>query len=70
MNEMRADANTYQKVAEHCSSFKAKSCNNCGCTNTTSEGAGITCTNCEHFATDGSYCKLDLYDEILNRHNF
>lgn len=67
---MRADTQTYQKVAEHCSSFKAKHCTSCGCTNTTSEGAGITCVNCSHFDDHGAYCKLDLYDDIMRDHKF
>lgn len=67
---MRSDSQTYQKVAEHCNSFSAKSCTSCGCKNTTSDGAGISCVNCDHFADNGSYCKLDLYDEIVKNHQF
>lgn len=70
---MRSDNKTYQKVAEHCSQFSPvtesreefmNSCcdrENCGCE--------VSCVNCHHF-DQGEYCNLDLYDQIVKKHNF
>lgn len=70
---MRADNKTYQKVAEHCSQFSPVTQNhqefmnsncdreNCGCQ--------VSCVNCHHFDND-AYCNLDLYDAIVQKHNF
>jgi len=63
---MRASFETYCKVAKACSAYEpaseTKISNSCGDTN------DISCTNCKHF-DDNKYCVLDLYDEIVEKHN-
>lgn len=64
---MRANPKLYEKVAEHCSHFSAKSEND-SFTSSTSE-CKCSCTNCNHF-TKSSYCNIDLFDQIVDGHNF
>lgn len=67
---MRSDSNTYQKVAEHCSSFDPKKDSDTfKSLYSDSENSEISCTNCKHFDKD-AFCKLDLYDQIVVNHKF
>lgn len=64
---MRSSNETYEKVAEYCSSYAP----NGKCKNRTSNNAsehGRSCTNCRHFNKTGEYCELDLYDQIVKDH--
>lgn len=64
---MRSDSKTYEKVAEHCSSFDPKKDSDTF-KSLYSDDVEISCTNCKHFSKD-AYCKLDLYDQIVeNEH--
>lgn len=70
---MRSDNKTYQKVAEHCSQFSPitkshEAYQNSGCDRENC-GCEVSCVNCQHFDKD-SYCNLDLYDKIVEKHNF
>ncbi|MCH5272445.1 MAG: hypothetical protein J1E35_02115 [Lachnospiraceae bacterium] len=64
---MRASFDTYRKVAKACSAYepmsKERISNSCCDTN------DISCTNCRHFDEE-KYCRLDLYDQIVENHNF
>lgn len=63
---MRADTQTYCNVAKNCSAYAAKDC----CTNSNKSGdTEISCTTCKHFASD-KHCTLDLFDPIVENHNF
>lgn len=64
---MRASFETYRKVAKACSAYEPTSETKIsnGCCDT----SDISCTNCKHFDED-KYCVLDLYDEIVEKHNF
>lgn len=62
---MKASKETYQNVAERCSSYERIGCSNCFCNaNETSENGAASCLNCKHFAAD-EHCVLDLYDPIV-----
>lgn len=57
---------TYKKVAEHCSSYKAKK--GCCCSNKSGD-SDISCTTCQHFNAT-HHCELDLLDPIVENHKF
>lgn len=61
---MRASQDTYEIVAKECSAYEpaGKDVVTNGC-----PSCDISCTNCTHFDSE-QFCKLDLYDEILQRH--
>lgn len=65
---MRADSETYRKVAKACSAYepvnKESTTNSCCC-----DAKEISCTNCTHFDEE-KYCVLDLYDKIVQNHHF
>ena len=63
---MRADEQTHRNVAKHCSSYTAKDC--CSSSNKAGD-ADVSCTTCKHFASD-KHCTLDLFDPIVENHNF
>ena len=63
---MRADKETYSKVAKHCSKFNCAT--KCGCTNSTLNHDEISCTKCTHFDKK-HFCRLNLFDEIRDNHN-
>jgi len=60
---MRASYDTYEDVAYHCNEFSAPKRAN-RTTNSTTNTSMISCINCSHFDED-EYCKLDLYDDIV-----
>lgn len=63
---MRASKEDYEKVAQHCSEYhREKSCN---CKNGVDNNE-VSCMNCVHFDED-KYCKLNLYDKIMESHSF
>lgn len=69
---MRSDNKTYQKVAENCSQFSPitesrEEFTNSGCDRENC-GCQVSCVNCRHF-DEGAYCNLDLYDQIVQKHN-
>ena len=61
---MGSSEETYCRVADRCSEYKAVKndyasnayCEECGCER--------SCQTCTHFAAD-EHCRLDLYDEIV-----
>lgn len=62
---MRANKETYEEVAEHCSSFSPVSCSHCAGTFSNSyDEEEVSCTKCKHFDEE-KYCKLDLFDQIV-----
>lgn len=63
---MRADEQTYRNVAKNCSAYAAKDC--CTCSNRSGD-VDVSCTTCKHFAED-KHCTLDLFDPIVENHNF
>lgn len=63
---MRADEQTYRNVAKHCSSYTTKDC--CSSSNKAGD-TDVSCTTCKHFASD-KHCTLDLFDPIVENHNF
>jgi hypothetical protein len=63
---MRANFETYRKVAEACSAYEPMSEGRM--TNSCYDTDNISCTNCKHF-DENKYCVLDLYDEIVKNHN-
>jgi hypothetical protein len=63
---MRANFETYRKVAEACSAYEPMSEGRM--TNSCCDTDNISCTNCKHF-DENKYCVLDLYDEIVKNHN-
>ena len=63
---MRANFETYRKVAEACSAYEPMSEGRM--TNSCCDTDNISCTNCKHF-DESKYCVLDLYDEIVKNHN-
>lgn len=63
---MRADEQTYRNVAKNCSAYAVK--DYCKCSNSTGESE-VSCTTCKHFAAD-KHCTLDLFDPIVQSHNF
>lgn len=63
---MRADEQTYRNVAKHCSSYAAK---DCCCSSNKAGDTDVSCTTCKHFASD-KHCTLDLFDPIVENHNF
>lgn len=65
---MRADYETYEKVAEHCSEFAPESDKD-SFHASSQDKEKVSCTNCKHFDED-KFCKLDLYDKIISNHNF
>lgn len=66
---MRASIETYKNVAEHCSEFDPK--DKCDSYTNVDGKCDTTCSclNCNHFI-DSSYCNINLYDEIVNSHDF
>lgn len=65
---MKATSETYEKVAENCSSFEPIAKND-SYSNKAGEDCHISCKTCTHFDTQ-NHCDLDLYDEIVNQHKF
>ena len=63
---MRADEQTYRNVAKNCSAYAVKDC--CTCSNRSCD-VDVSCTTCKHFAED-KHCTLDLFDPIVESHNF
>lgn len=62
---MRSSEETYCKVADRCSEYKAV--NKDTVTNSASNkatGCDRSCQTCTHFASD-EHCRLDLYDQIV-----
>lgn len=64
---MRASFETYRKVAKECSAYEPMS--ETRITNSCCDTSNISCTNCKHFDEE-KYCVLDLYDQIVQNHNF
>lgn len=64
---MRSDSKTYEAVAQNCSAFSPVGTEK-GFSNSVSNAGQVSCVNCKHF-TDGKYCELDLYDEIVENKN-
>ena len=62
---MRANVETYEKVAKRCSSYNPT---RQGAKNVIDAKEEISCTNCAHFDKD-KYCQLDLYDKIVTAYN-
>lgn len=64
---MRANFETYRQVAKACSAYEPisenRTTNKCNC-----DTSDISCTNCKYF-DDEKYCRLDLYDQIVQNHN-
>lgn len=65
---MRADEQTYRNVAKNCSAYTEKDCCNCHSTNKSGD-ADVSCVTCKHFTSD-KHCCLDLFDPIVENHNF
>lgn len=63
---MHVDEQTYRKVAKHCSSYSMKGKN---AAKNNSGDTSVSCTTCKHFASD-HHCTLDLFDPIVENHNF
>lgn len=64
---MKASKESYEKVARHCSEFHKNQSS--GCKNSTCNSEEVSCLNCTHFDKD-NYCNLNLFDQIMNKHNF
>ncbi len=63
---MRASEETYEKVARACSEFDPEDTTfsfkkGCEC-----QDCETSCCTCTHFSED-EYCKLDLFDKIVDR---
>lgn len=63
---MRADEQTYSNVAKNCSAYAIK--DSCSCSNKSGD-TDVSCTTCRHFASN-KHCMLDLFDPIVENHNF
>lgn len=61
---MRADSQTYEKVAKHCSRFAPVEMND-SFMNAVETEKEVSCVNCRHFTSE-KYCELDLYDKIVD----
>ena len=59
---MRANFETYRKVAKACSAYEPMS--ETRITNSCCDKSDISCTNCKYFDEE-KYCRLDLYDQIV-----
>ncbi len=80
---MKKDAKTFKKVAKNCSRFSAAdqpsyaSEDTFSATNSTashssaknSSSGNVSCKNCSHYDPK-KVCSLDLYQEIVENHNF
>ena len=56
-------SNSYQKVAEKCSSYSPSKQSDTY-SNAIGEPNSVSCLRCDHF--EANHCNLDLYDRIAN----
>ena len=64
---MRSSQETYCKVADRCSEYKAvnkDTVTNSASNKSNTDGCDRSCQTCTHFASD-EHCRLDLYDQIV-----
>ncbi|MBR1743100.1 MAG: hypothetical protein IJ733_14780 [Lachnospiraceae bacterium] len=68
---MKKDAKTFKKVAGQCSQFHPEESTTSSATNSTGSGSSskVSCKNCTHYEPS-RVCSLNLYQEILENHNF
>lgn len=68
---MKKNAKTLRKAAEHCSQFHINETKNPSAKNSTSAESptNVSCKNCEHYEPS-NVCSLNLYQEILENHQF
>lgn len=68
---MKKNAKTLKKVAEKCSQFHVNENRSSSATNSTNAESptNVSCRNCEHYEPS-SVCSLNLYQEIMENHQF
>lgn len=66
---MRASHEKYNVVAKNCSEFLSKEKENSMTNSISEEKINVSCENCHHF-DENKFCKLDIYDKIVENHDF
>lgn len=64
---MRASSETYQKVANRCSEFEPVHSSD-STSNSSGEHDRVSCQRCTHFNDKDEFCKLNIYDHVVQNH--